>query len=87
MGVDVIIKSIRAKCRLQTTAKGRHTVTNGRSGLLGPMARCGDRFGGYDNHNHKLPEPSLQKTNLLIEMLRDFTEVRTKTLREVRNKV
>lgn len=36
---------------------------------------------GYDNHNCKLPEPFLSKTELLIERLEEFTEVRVKTLR------
>ena len=36
---------------------------------------------GYDNHNVKLPEPSLKKTLKLIEELKKFTEVRVKTLR------
>jgi hypothetical protein len=37
---------------------------------------------GYDNHGHCLPEPALEKTQKLIEILKGFTEVRTKTLRE-----
>lgn len=37
---------------------------------------------GYDNYNNNLPEPSLSKTNQLIQELRSFTRVRTKTLRE-----
>lgn len=37
---------------------------------------------GYDNHSHHLPEPSLEKTQKLIGILKGFTEVRTKTLRE-----
>jgi len=36
---------------------------------------------GYDNHNCRLPEPSLKKTLALIEELRKFTEVRLKTMR------
>ena len=36
---------------------------------------------GYDNHGHKLPEPTLQETEELITALEGFTEVRTKTLR------
>jgi hypothetical protein len=37
---------------------------------------------GYDNHNCKLPEPSLAGTRELIKELEKFTEVRVKTLRE-----
>ena len=37
---------------------------------------------GYDNHNCFLPEPSLAKTQELIEELEKFTEVRVKTLRK-----
>jgi hypothetical protein len=37
---------------------------------------------GYDNHNCKLPEPSLTKTRQFIEELEKFTEVRIKTLRK-----
>jgi len=37
---------------------------------------------GYDNHNCKLPEPPLEKTEQFIEKLRQFTEVRVKTLRK-----
>ena len=37
---------------------------------------------GYDNHNCKLPEPPLAKTQLLIKELRKFTTVRVKTLRK-----
>lgn len=37
---------------------------------------------GYDNHNHHLPEPSLEKTRLLMKELAKFTEVIPKTLRE-----
>lgn len=40
---------------------------------------------GYDNHNCRLPEPTLEKTQKLIEALRGFTEVRLKTLREAWN--
>ena len=36
---------------------------------------------GYDNHRCKLPEPSLSKTQWLIEKLEAFTEVRVKSLR------
>ena len=35
---------------------------------------------GYDNYNHKLPEPSLYKTQILIEELRKFTTVYKKTI-------
>ena len=37
---------------------------------------------GYDNHNCKLPEPTLQETKELIKSLEKFTEVRIKTLRK-----
>lgn len=37
---------------------------------------------GYDNHNCKLPEPKLAKTDQLIEELEKFTAVRVKTLRK-----
>lgn len=37
---------------------------------------------GYDNHNCKLPEPSLLKTRLLIRELERITEVRVKSLRK-----
>lgn len=37
---------------------------------------------GYENHGHHLPEPPLQKTQKLIDMLQGFTVVKTKTLRE-----
>lgn len=40
---------------------------------------------GYDNHSHHLEEPPLEKTQKLIEILKGFTEVRTKTLREAWN--
>lgn len=36
---------------------------------------------GYDNYNHKLPEPALAKTMQLIEALEKFTIVYRKTLR------
>lgn len=39
---------------------------------------------GYDNYNHHLPEPSLEKTKELITRLSRFTRVIPKTLREVR---
>ena len=35
---------------------------------------------GYDNHNCRLPEPSLADTKALISQLEVFTEVRIKTL-------
>jgi len=37
---------------------------------------------GYDNYNCGLPEPSLEKTKSLIQLLQRFTEVRVKTLRD-----
>lgn len=37
---------------------------------------------GYDNHGTKLPEPYLWKTQMLIDELKKFTEVRVKTLRK-----
>jgi len=37
---------------------------------------------GYDNHNCRLPEPPLAETLDFIEELKEFTEVRVKTLRE-----
>lgn len=39
-------------------------------------------YAGYDNHNCKLPEPRLTKTENLISELEKFTEVRVKTLRK-----
>jgi len=36
---------------------------------------------GYDNYNNGLPEPPLQKTQMLINNLRSFTTVYIKTLR------
>ena len=36
---------------------------------------------GYDNHNCRLPEPSLADTKALIKQLETFTEVRLKTIR------
>jgi len=36
---------------------------------------------GYDNYGHRLPEPSLEKTEKLIAELEKFTEVRRKTIR------
>ena len=37
---------------------------------------------GMDNWKHKLPEPELKKTKLLIFTLESFTEVRKKTIRK-----
>lgn len=37
---------------------------------------------GYDNHDCKLPEPSLEKTKKLIADLELITEVRVKSLRK-----
>ena len=37
---------------------------------------------GYDNHNCRLPEPSLADTKALIKKLETFTEVRVKSLRK-----
>lgn len=37
---------------------------------------------GLDNWNHHLPEPPLEKTEALIQALREFTEVRLKTIRK-----
>ena len=37
---------------------------------------------GYDNYNFGLPEPPIEKTKKLIGELREYTEVRVKTLRE-----
>lgn len=37
---------------------------------------------GYDNHNNRLLEPTLDETNSLISALEAFTEVRPKTIRE-----
>ena len=37
---------------------------------------------GYDNHHCKLPEPTLEKTQRLIQQLEQFTEVRVKSLRK-----
>jgi len=36
---------------------------------------------GYDNHNYHLPEPTLEETQVLIDRMKLFTEVRVKTLR------
>jgi len=40
---------------------------------------------GYDNWSNNLPEPPLEKTLELISRLQQFTEVRTKTIREAWN--
>ena len=37
---------------------------------------------GYDNYNHRLPEPPLEKTLRLIAELEKFTKVERKTLRK-----
>jgi hypothetical protein len=37
---------------------------------------------GYDNYGHKLPEPTLTKTEALIRELETFTKVHRKTLRK-----
>jgi len=37
---------------------------------------------GYDNHKHRLPEPSIGKTLKLMERLEEFTEVRRKIIRK-----
>jgi len=37
---------------------------------------------GYDNYGHKLPEPSLADTQMLISELKKFTQVRCKTIRK-----
>jgi len=37
---------------------------------------------GYDNYNHKLPEPELEKTKWLVSELKKFTNVNVKTLRK-----
>ena len=37
---------------------------------------------GYDNYNNKLPEPPLEKTLKLVEELKKFTNVYTKTIRK-----
>jgi hypothetical protein len=71
-------------------------VTHKRKGItIEPILDFGNKFGsfiqllnpefvyvGYDNHNCKLPEPSLAKTQQLIQELEKFTEVRVKTLRK-----
>ena len=40
---------------------------------------------GMDNYSNNLPESSLEETMKLIEKLREFTDVRTKTLRKAWN--
>ena len=42
---------------------------------------------GYDNYNHRLPEPTLSKTLKLIEKLREITLVVKKTLRPAWNEI
>jgi hypothetical protein len=42
---------------------------------------------GYDNYNHHMPEPCLEKTLQLIEQLEKFTRVETKTLRQKWNHI
>ena len=37
---------------------------------------------GYDNWRNRLPEPPLEKTEELIELLEEFTEVERKTIRK-----
>jgi len=37
---------------------------------------------GYDNHGNHLPEPTLEETQPLIADLKEFTEVREKTVRK-----
>ncbi|MBU1082689.1 MAG: hypothetical protein KKB59_19545, partial [Spirochaetes bacterium] len=37
---------------------------------------------GYDNWKNRLPEPPLEKTERLIELLEEFTEVERKTIRK-----
>ena len=37
---------------------------------------------GYDNYNNNLPEPPIEKVIQLIEELKEFTEVRVKTLKK-----
>lgn len=39
---------------------------------------------GYDNYNNGLPEPSLERTEILIKELETFTTVYRKTIREAR---
>jgi len=36
---------------------------------------------GYDNHNFKLPEPTRESVEMLINQLSEFTEVKKKTIR------
>ncbi|MEM2909625.1 MAG: DUF5131 family protein [Nitrososphaerota archaeon] len=36
---------------------------------------------GYDNYGHRLPEPPLSKTMILMKTLREFTDVKIGTLR------
>ncbi|MCX8171794.1 MAG: DUF5131 family protein [Candidatus Bathyarchaeota archaeon] len=41
---------------------------------------------GYDNYGNRLPEPKLEKTMILLEALRDITDLRPKTIRKAWNK-
>ena len=56
-------------------------------GLAGWIKAIGPQFTyvGYDNHGHHLPEPPLEKTQALIMVLGQFTEVRLKTIRKAWN--
>ncbi|MEM3745462.1 MAG: DUF5131 family protein [Candidatus Bathyarchaeia archaeon] len=42
---------------------------------------------GYDNYGNKLPEPKLEKTMILLEALRDITDLRPKTIRKAWNEL
>ena len=37
---------------------------------------------GYDNYSNKLPEPKLAKTQILLEALKEITDLRIKTIRK-----
>ncbi|MCD6470388.1 hypothetical protein J7L29_06275, partial [Candidatus Bathyarchaeota archaeon] len=37
---------------------------------------------GYDNYGNKLPEPKLAKTQILLEALKEITDLRIKTIRK-----
>ena len=37
---------------------------------------------GYDNYGFRLPEPRLEKTSKLVDALKEFTDVRLKTIRK-----
>ncbi len=37
---------------------------------------------GYDNHGNNLPEPKMAKTQILLEALKDLTDLRVKTIRK-----